>query len=113
MCMVILTELGDIKRFKSLDHLCSYVGLIPNVYASDEKQIIGHQSRRGNALLRRMLIQSAWVAKSADPALLQKYEQLVQRMNPNKAIVRIQKKLLNRIRRVLLTGQAYEMGKVA
>jgi transposase len=39
--MIWLTELGDIKRFKSLDQLCSFVGLAPSSNSSGESQIIG------------------------------------------------------------------------
>jgi transposase len=110
VAMVVLTEIESMDRFDSLDSLCHYVGLVPNVYASDVKERVGQQTRRGNALLRRMLLQSAWVAKNRDPALLHKFESLTQRMNANKAIVRIQKKLLSRIRRVMLTGEPYKCG---
>ncbi|RME00698.1 MAG: IS110 family transposase, partial [Bacteroidetes bacterium] len=109
---VILTEIDRMDRFESLDKLCHYVGLVPNVYASDEKERVGHQTRRGNSLLRRLLLQSAWVAKNRDPALLLKFNELTTRMNANKAIVRIQKKLLSRIRRVMLTGEPYQCGIV-
>lgn len=110
IAMVLLTEIGDISRFKSLDQLCHYVGLVPNIYASADKEHIGQQTHRGNGLLRRMLLQSAWVAIREDSALLHKYEELTKRMKANKAIVRIQKKVLSRIRRVLLHGQPYEYG---
>lgn len=110
VAMVILTEIESMERFDSLDKLCHYVGLVPNVYASDAKERVGQQTRRGNGLLRRMLLQSAWVAKNRDPALLHKFESLTQRMNANKAIVRIQRKLLSRIRRVMLTGEPYQCG---
>lgn len=112
VAMVILTEIDRMDRFESLDKLCHYVGLVPNVYASDEKERVGHQTRRGNSLLRRLLLQSAWVAKNRDPALLLKFGELTKRMNANKAIVRIQKKLLSRIRRVMLTGEPYQCGIV-
>jgi transposase len=45
--MILLTELGDMKRFKTLDSLCSYVGLVPSTYSSGEKQRIGKLTRRG------------------------------------------------------------------
>lgn len=110
VAMVLLTEIEDMTRFDSLDQLCHYVGLVPNVYASGDKEYTGKQTRRGNGLLRRMLLQSAWVAKNQDPALLLKYEQLTKRMSGNKAIVRIEKKLLSRIRHVWLSGEPYRKG---
>ncbi len=108
--MILLTELGDMLRYENLDHLCAYVGLIPNVSGSGDTLRVGRQTKRGNKLVRRMLVQSAWVAKGQDPGLLACYEELVKRMHGNKAIIRIEKKLLNRIRRVLLSGQPYQMG---
>jgi transposase len=53
------------------------------------------------------LIQSAWVAVRKDPALTLKYYQLVRRMPCQKAIIRIAKKLLSRIRFVLKNKQPY------
>ncbi len=111
IAMVILTEIDDMSRFNSLDKLCHYVGIVPTVHASADKEYIGPQTRRGNALLRRMLIQSAWTAKRLDPAMLLKFDTLTKEgMKKNKAIIRIAKKLLNRIRRMMLTGEPYQLG---
>lgn len=107
--MSLLTEIGDITRFKSLDHLCSYVGLIPNIYASGENERVGEITKRGNSHLRSYLIESSWVAARKDPALGMKYHQLCSRMTGNKAIIRIARKLLNRIRYVLINKQEYEL----
>lgn len=111
--MTLLTEIGNITRFKSLDHLCSYVGLIPNIYASGETEHVGEITKRGNRHLRAFLIESSWVAIRNDPALALKYHQLCNRMKGNKAIIRIARKLLNRIRYVLLHEQKYEMSIAA
>ena len=107
--MILLTEIGEISRFKSLDHLCSYVGLIPNIYASGESERVGEITKRGNRHLRSHLIESSWVAVRNDPALTLKYQQLCGRMKGNKAIIRITRKLLNRIRYVLINEQEYEL----
>lgn len=109
VAMTLLLELMDISRFKSLDELCSYVGLIPNVFGSGDKQHVGRITKRGNSYVKNMIIESAWKAKSEDPTLLIKYEQLAQRMNGNKAIVRIAKSLLRRIRAVLKSQQRYKI----
>lgn len=108
--MIILTELVDLDRFKNLDKLCSYIGLIPNVYSSGDKEWVGGQTNRGQKLFRRLWIQSSWRARSIDPALGQCYEDLVDRMKPQKAIIRIAKKLLARMRRVWTSGEPYQMG---
>ena len=110
--MHILTELGPIERFKSLDKLCSYFGLIPNTYSSGEKQRTGRNTKRGNKILKNTLIESSWVALRHDPALLLAYKQLCKRMEPNKAIIKIARKLLNRIRFVLKNKTEYEIRTV-
>jgi transposase len=111
--MILLTEIGDISRFKKLDDLCSYIGLIPNVYSSGETERIGDITRRGNKRLRSFLIESSWIAVRKDPALGCKYHELCTRMPGNKAIIRIAKKLINRVRYVLLNKEEYELSVAA
>jgi transposase len=110
--MTILTEIGNITRFKKLDHLCSYCGLAPNCHSSGETERIGKISRRGNPFVKTILIECAWMAIRKDPALLLYYKQLLPRMNSNKAIVKVARKLLNRIRYVLVSQKEYETGIV-
>ena len=111
--MIFLTEIGDVRRFKNLDQLCSYVGLIPNVYASGEKEKVGDITKRGNSHLKSHLIESSWIAARKDPALSMRYNELCSRMNGNKAIIRIARKLLNRIRYILINKQEYVLALAA
>lgn len=106
-------EIIDMKRFKRIEELASYVGLIPSTYSSGETQrsygIIG----RGNRYLRSILIESAWTAVRKDPVLLMKFNELTKRMPKSRAIVSIAKKLLRRIRHVWLEQEEYQYGIVA
>ena len=111
--MILLTEIGDINRFKRLDDLCSYIGLIPNVYSSGESESVGDITKRGNRHVRTFIIESSWIAVRNDPALGCKYHELCNRMPGNKAIIRIAKKLMNRIRYVLLNKEEYELAIAA
>ena len=110
--MTILTELGDIKRFTTFDHWCSYFGLTPLIHQSDETLKVRGITHRCNHLLREALIESAWHAVYRDPALLMSYKEYCKRMNHNKAIIRIARKLLSRIRYVLLNKVAYQIAVV-
>jgi transposase len=110
--MTLLTELGDINRFKKPDHLSSYCGLTPNSHDSGPTTRVGGMSRRGNPIVKRLLIECAWIAVRKDPALLLYYKQQLPRMNANKAIVKIAHKLLNRIRFVLKQQKEYVIGVV-
>lgn len=105
--MIILTELETIDRFKSFDHLCGFIGLVPSTYSSGDNDIVGNITPRGHSALRNAIIESAWVAVRVDPALTKNYYDYCKRMDPNKAIVRIAKKLLNRIKFVLKNKQNY------
>ncbi len=110
--MVILTQLGDILRFPRLDELCDYIGLVPSMYGSGDKLQTGKMVHRGRKELKIMLIEASWEAVRKDPAMMAKFHELIKRMPKNKAIIRIARKLLNRIRRVLITREKYELSVV-
>ncbi|MBW6481439.1 MAG: IS110 family transposase [Vicingaceae bacterium] len=105
--MIILTELETINRFESFDKLCGFIGLIPSIHSSGENDVVGNITRRGHSVLRGAIIESAWIAARLDPALTKSYHDYCKRMEPTKAIVRIAKKLLNRVRYVLKNKKNY------
>ena len=111
--MTLLTEIIDMNRFKTLEKLAAYVGLIPSIQSSDEKEKNHGISDRRNKYLRTMLIEAAWKSVKKDPALTMKFANLCQRMNNNKAIVRIAKILLKRIRFVWKNQKPYVNAVVA
>ena len=108
--MILLTEIGDISRFKTFNDLCSFIGLVPNTHSTGEKDRVGHMTKRGNQFIKSILVECAWIAVKKDPALLQCYKELTVRMNGNKAIIRITRRLLSRIRHVLLKKEKYQIG---
>ncbi len=105
--MLLITEIIDMKRFKIEDELYAYVGLIPTSNSSGDKESMGEMTRRGNKRLKSAVIESAWVAIKKDPQLLMKYEACRKRMGGHKAIVKIGRILMRRIRRVWLKKEAY------
>lgn len=109
--MVILTEIENIKRFSKDEKFASYVGLIPTSHSSGETVNNGELTFRSHYFLRKAFIESAWVAVRFDPALLMTYQKLIKRMEPNNAIIRIAKKLLNRVYFVLKYKKMYEYNK--
>jgi transposase len=42
--MLILAEVGEIKRFPTARHLCAWAGLAPTVRSSDGRPCLGHIS---------------------------------------------------------------------
>jgi len=105
--MMLLTETGDIKRFKKTDKLNAYLGLIPTTNSSGQKDKTGNITSRTNKLLRSAIIESAWVAIRNDAALMLAYQKLIKRMKSQNAIIRIAKKLVNRIVYVLREQRPY------
>lgn len=105
--MIFLTELGELARFASLDKLASYVGLIPDVESSGDTEQIKNLTRRRNPQLRALLIEAAWVAARKDPVLFLAFNNYCQRMKKTRAVVKIARKLLNRMRYVLKNQAAY------
>jgi transposase len=58
--MLILAELHDVRRFASAPALMAYLGLVPGENSSGEKHRRGRITRTGNALVRRLLVETAW-----------------------------------------------------
>jgi len=110
--MTFLVQIGDIRRFKSLDDLCDYIGLVPMMYGSGDKIYTGKLINRGRKELKIMIIEAAWEAVRADPSLMAKFNELTKRMNKNKAIIRIARKLISRMRYVLIAQEPYKKGLI-
>lgn len=102
-----LTEIGDISRFKNAYQLAAYIGLIPMCHSSGEKEYNGEITIRKHATLRCNIIEAAWKSIRFDPAMTMAYGTYRQRMVANKAIVKIARKLVNRIFFVLKRKQEY------
>jgi transposase len=111
--MSLYTEIINIRRFKKFDELCSFVGIVPSVYSSGETEYTRGISFRHNKFLRPILIEAAWTAVKKDPALTLRFSELIKQMPKQKAIIRIAKKLLRRIRHVWLYQDSYVKALVA
>jgi transposase len=107
--MTMLTEIESISRFSNNDQFHSFVGIIPSTNSSGEEDKVGDISPRGHSILRSAIIESAWKAVGHDPALMKAFHDYCRRMEPNKAIIRIAKKLLDRISFVLKNKQPYTL----
>jgi transposase len=55
---VIIAEIGDVTRFESAAHLCSWAGLTPRHRESDAKVVRGHITKQGSPMLRWDLIEA-------------------------------------------------------
>lgn len=111
--MTLYTEIIDINRFKNFDSLASFVGLVPSIYSSSETEYSRGITFRHNKFLRPLIIEAAWTAIRRDPAMSKKYFELCKNMSKQRAIIRIAKKLLRRIKHVWIQKEEYSFSLVA
>lgn len=97
IAMTLLTEIGDIHRFKNADHFRAFIGLIPRSNDSGEKEHPGKMTKRANSHLRFLLVESTWMAIRFNSYYLHIYKNYKQRMKENKALIRTAGKLANQI----------------
>jgi len=62
--------------------------------------------------LKNIIIEASWIAMRKDPALTISYLQLLKRMQGQKAIIKIAKKVVNRIRYVWIHNTEYQLSVV-
>jgi transposase len=106
---VVLSELGDWRRFRSEKDVASYAGLAPGLRESAGK---AHQlgiTKEGSRLLRWAMVQLAWRLVGKSPRWQGIYKRLEVRCGAKKAIVAVARRLLGVLFAVLRTGQPYAL----
>ncbi len=93
--LLILAEVGEIKRFANPRRLCSYAGLTPRVRASAGKQRLGRITRQGPPYLRYALVEAAQKAAQSGGPLRQRFERIAKRRGRNIAKVALARHLLS------------------
>jgi transposase len=109
--MCILTEIDDFNRFNNEKQFASYLGLIPMSHSSGEKLCNGEKTFRGNKQLGPMIVESSWIAIRRDRSLAAAYGEYCKRMKPQEAIIRIARKVSNRILVTIKKDKLYEFDR--
>ena len=93
----IVAHAGNASGYRNGRHFAANLGLVPREHSSGGKQRLGGMSKRGNAYLRRLLIQGAWTvvryAESSDDRLSQWARQVAARRGKHKAVVAVANKM--------------------
>lgn len=93
---IILGELGDLKRFKSVSQLTAFAGLDPSVSESGRSKRMGHISKRGSPMLRESLYNAGLAASRNNPVCKRLYERLRAKGKHHKVcMVAVARKLLH------------------
>jgi transposase len=107
--IALLTETGDLSRFKRPDEFASWLGLTPSEHRSGDTVLRTGMQPRCNRILRPLLIEAAWAAVRRCPVMLAYYKKHAGKNN-KKAIVKVARKLALTAKAVAVNGVAYQPG---
>ena len=104
---VVLSELGDVRRFRSQRKATAFAGLAPGIRESAGRAKSIGLTKEGSGLLRWALVQTAWrlVNRTLRWACL--YNQFKGRLGAKKAIVALARRVWCVMIAMLKSGQAY------
>jgi transposase len=108
---VVLSEIGDIQRFRSNKRVVAYAGLAPG-----HRESAGHKkdlgiTKEGSGLLRWALIQTAWRMVRCTLRWRWVYENLKKRRGSKRAIAAVARRLLTVMAALWRTGQHYRLDR--
>jgi transposase len=83
--MLIIAEVGDVKRFPTARHLCAWAGLTPSVRSSDGKARLGHLSPQGSPALRWARTEAAQKIPTGAGPLRATFDRIAKRRGRNVA----------------------------
>ena len=107
---VVLSELGDISRFRNAKTVCAYAGLVPVVRQSGEKKSKDLKiTKQGSGLLRWALVEAAWRLVRESPKWAALFARLRHRSGKKRAIVAVARKLLCVLYAMLRTSTPYQI----
>jgi transposase len=84
---VVLSEIADVRRFRSAKQVVAYAGLCPAVRQSDQRRLDLGITKEGSRLLRWVLVEAAWRLVRQSPRWQQRFATVQARRGTKKAIV--------------------------
>jgi transposase len=92
--MLIIAEIGDVRRFPTAPHLCAWAGLTPTVRRSDGKARLGNISRQGSSVLRWAVVEAATHVPTRGGPLREQFERIAKRRGRKVARVAVARQIL-------------------
>jgi transposase len=93
LAAVFVAEIGDVSRFTSARHLCSWAGLTPTHHESDEKVRRGHITKQGSRLVRWAAVEAV-ARQRGDTPIRAHHQQVGERRGKQIGRVAAARKLL-------------------
>ena len=107
---VVLSELGDISRFRNARTVCASAGLVPVVRQSGERKSKDLKiTKEGSGLLRWALVEAAWRLVGKSPKWAALFSRLMHCNGKKRAIVAVARKLLCVLYAMLRTSTPYKI----
>ncbi len=106
--MLILAEIGDVKRFESPKKLVSYAGLCPSTYQSGTRAYHGRITKQGSRWLRWILIEAAQHYAKTPGTLGTFYRRMMKKKGSQMAKVALARRILTGIYYCLTKGVPYQ-----
>jgi transposase len=104
----VVAHLDDPKRFKSGKQVAAYGGLVPRQFQSGEDDRRGRITKRGPAILRKLLVQCAWAMLRYNPWARAVFERLSRgKARKKQAVVALARRVLVRCWAMLRDGAAW------
>ena len=105
----ILAEIGDYTDFENSEKLAAWCGLVPSLYQSAEKVVLGGITKQGSKHIRRMLIQIAYAISRTKKSKLKRFFLRTQAKKGSKvAAVALARKVLCILHHLLINQEMYQ-----
>jgi transposase len=105
--LAFLTDVADIRRFKTLRKMNAYLGLVPRVNESGGNCKTGRINRESRRLTRTLFTQSVMHFADASPYLRSYYSNLISRRGVGRARIALIRKICGMLRRMLLEQETF------
>ena len=104
LAAIFVAEIGDVDRFKSARHLCSWAGLTPTHRESDTKVSRGHITKQGSNLVRFAAVEAVAAYHGGAP-IAPAYHRIAKRRGMMVARIAAARKLLTLVYYGLRDGE--------
>jgi transposase len=91
--LLVKAETGDVNRFRSGEHYCSFIGIVPSTYSSGGVTRHGGITREGNPWLRWALFEAAMTHVKYDTSISRSYHRIAERRGRKVALVATARRL--------------------
>jgi transposase len=106
--IMLLSRIGDIKRFKTPDSLANYFGLTPGCHNSAGKHRVGGITKRGSNIARQVLNFAVIHVLRKDPEMKAWHKGIKKRRGSKTARVAVMRRLATIIWHMLRWGKPYQ-----